>query len=791
MPQFEIFDLIGRGGMGAVYKGRQRSLDRTVAIKILPGEFASGDAEYAVRFQREARAMARLSHPSIVAVHDVGETPGGLLYFVMDDVEGTDVQQMLATGGRLPLDEALRITTCVCDALAYAHGKGIIHRDIKPSNVMLGYDRQVKVADFGLAKVASTHSSLLTASDAMMGTPDFMAPESLLGTAQVDHRADLYAIGVMLYQMLTGKLPRGRFEPPSRLVPGLDRRLDAIIDRTLQNERDARYSSALELRSAIEPVLTRSLARSTASTPRSWKKPALLGGAALLLGVGAFIVFRPPAPAWKAPAKLSGGDAANLASATKDAPFVNSLGMKFVPAPITGGPTGGQRGSPQGTGQPLVPGAATSVLFSVWETRVQDFEAFVQETQREWKRSGALPKAPLYPALEVSWHDATAFCQWLTERERKAGRLATSERYRLPTDHEWSCAVGIGDREDPAKSPESKSRKTDADAFPWGRGWPPPAGVVNYRGEEAAGQTVGRDREIITGYRDAFPLSAPVGSFAANALGIFDLGGNAQEWCEDWYRSDQQERVYRGAAFTKGVQEGAQSDARGRENPERYGSGNGFRCVLAAETAGKPSATSQPADSKASTAFPPGQWVDVISKIPASYQIQRLPDGWVKWSDGRTSWVPAGFNARNVGLRGRFKGDFTTDNNTWPQLLLPTRADSVQLFIYEPGGNQMQIRHRTGKEWPKTLAETPLQPRLDRGVPYTLEFFAIGQRLIARCNGQTVTAEWDDSGDPRTGEVRFYALGKDLFRDLEVINLDGLPEAEARKAAGLDAAAAK
>ena len=130
------------------------------------------------------------------------------------------------------------------------------------------------------------------------------------------------------------------------------------------------------------------------------------------------------------------------ATATKDAPYVNTLGMRFVPVPITGGPTAGQGELAPGHQPPLVPGAATSVLFSVWDTRVQDYAEFVKETKREWPKP-EFQQGPTHPAVMVSWDDATAFCAWLTERERKAGKLGANERYRLPSDHEWSCAVGL------------------------------------------------------------------------------------------------------------------------------------------------------------------------------------------------------------------------------------------------------------------------------------------------------------------------------------------------------------
>ncbi|MCB1242482.1 MAG: protein kinase [Verrucomicrobiales bacterium] len=261
LPQYEIRSILARGGMGAVYRGTQRALKREVAIKVLPPGIDDGEVRYASRFKHEAQAMARLSHPNIVAVFEAGETTGGLLYFVMEFIEGIDVARLLAEEGKIEPARALGIVTSVCEALAFAHEEGLIHRDIKPSNIMIDRRGRVKVADFGLAKAINPEATLLTGSNLALGTPDFIAPESLLPGFAVDHRADLFSIGVMLYQMLTGRIPRGRFEPPSRILPGLDKRLDGIVDRTMQSDPAARYSSAIELKRAIEPVLTRSLAK--------------------------------------------------------------------------------------------------------------------------------------------------------------------------------------------------------------------------------------------------------------------------------------------------------------------------------------------------------------------------------------------------------------------------------------------------------------------------------------------------------------------------------------------------
>ncbi|MDF1658979.1 MAG: protein kinase [Verrucomicrobiales bacterium] len=270
LPQYEITGILGRGGMGAVYKGRQARLNRTVAIKLLP-ETLTGDGEdtmkFAERFELEAQSMAALDHPAIVSVFDFGETSEGQLYFVMEFIDGMDIHQYLKhRGGTLPQDEALSITAHVLDALQYAHKRGIVHRDIKPANVLLDQEGRVKIADFGLAKTLSTDEGeadapALTMSNVAVGTPDFVAPEALDGDQVPDHRADLYAVGVMLYQLLTGKLPRGSFKLPSDLREDLDPRLDDILDRTLEPDPDERFSSADEMRLAMDPVISTPMSR--------------------------------------------------------------------------------------------------------------------------------------------------------------------------------------------------------------------------------------------------------------------------------------------------------------------------------------------------------------------------------------------------------------------------------------------------------------------------------------------------------------------------------------------------
>ena len=264
LPQYEITALIGRGGMGAVYRGVQSTLGRNVAIKLLPESLQEdiGDASFAERFKLEARSMASLDHPAIISVHDFGQTSEGHLYFVMEFVDGMDLQQYLrASGGKLEADAAVAIVSHVLDALDYAHKKGIVHRDIKPANVLINSEGRVKIADFGLAKEIGAEGVGLTMSNVAMGTPDFIAPEALLDSATSDGRADLYAVGVMLYQMLTGKLPRGMFKLPSEEDARFDPRIDDIIAEAMEPNPEHRFSAAKDFRKKLDELSTEPMSK--------------------------------------------------------------------------------------------------------------------------------------------------------------------------------------------------------------------------------------------------------------------------------------------------------------------------------------------------------------------------------------------------------------------------------------------------------------------------------------------------------------------------------------------------
>ncbi|MEO5712099.1 MAG: serine/threonine-protein kinase [Luteolibacter sp.] len=242
-PQFEILECLGRGGMGVVYKARQKSLNRVVAIKILAPERES-EGRFGKRFAREAELLAKLNHPHIVIIHDFGQTDG-LFYLVMEFVDGVNLRDLLRDGNLEP-ELALAIVPPICEALQYAHDKGIVHRDIKPENLLLDREGRIKIADFGIA-------ALMGGDGEAAGTPPYMAPEQAGTMAEVDHRADIYALGVVLYEMLTGERPGKDFAAPSRKVR-IDVRLDEMVLRALEKDPERRYQSADEFRSVIGTV---------------------------------------------------------------------------------------------------------------------------------------------------------------------------------------------------------------------------------------------------------------------------------------------------------------------------------------------------------------------------------------------------------------------------------------------------------------------------------------------------------------------------------------------------------
>jgi len=248
----KIEKLIGQGGMGAVYLATQKQLDRRVALKIIVPELGHNPA-FVERFSREAKTMARLSHPNIVNIFDFGVTDE-LCYFVMEYVDGINLRDAIGQQAIAPT-QALEIIQQICDALQYAHDQGIVHRDIKPENILIDRQGNVKIADFGLAKIvhADRDNFSLTATHQILGTRNYMAPEQIEKPDRVDHRADIYSLGVVFYELLTGELPIGRFASPSEKA-NVMAALDEVVLKTLEKEPSRRFQQASELRTAVSSL---------------------------------------------------------------------------------------------------------------------------------------------------------------------------------------------------------------------------------------------------------------------------------------------------------------------------------------------------------------------------------------------------------------------------------------------------------------------------------------------------------------------------------------------------------
>ncbi len=257
-PQLEILECLGRGGMGVVYQARQKTLNRMVALKLLAPERV-GDVKFAGRFTREAQALAALNHPNIVTIYDFGQA-GGFYFLLMDFVDGANLRQLLRTRKFTP-EEALAIVPSLCDALQFAHERGIVHRDIKPENLLLDKAGRIKVADFGIAKMLGAINGSSegeaqrpeNATHSAVGTPGYSAPEQKTDPQRVDNRADIYSLGVVFYEMLTGELPGKQIAPPSTKVH-IDVRLDEIVLRALEKKPELRYQQASAMKTQVETI---------------------------------------------------------------------------------------------------------------------------------------------------------------------------------------------------------------------------------------------------------------------------------------------------------------------------------------------------------------------------------------------------------------------------------------------------------------------------------------------------------------------------------------------------------
>lgn len=514
---YEIQELIGGGGMGEVYRAILTARGRVVAMKVVSGRLTR-DPEVTARFEAEVAALSQLSHHNVVRVLDHGETVNGRHFLVMEYVDGCDLRRLLRAQ-RLDMERALDIFLKVCAGVSHAHQRGLIHRDIKPANILIGADGTVKVADFGLAKTLVENSTgySFTQTRDTFGTPYYVAPEVTRSAGMADMRADVYALGVLLYELLTGSVPMGQFTPLSQKT-GLSKKIDAIVCHALADDPERRLASVPELARTVEKIAEDH--RRGHEKKRRSRRLIAAASVVLLMGLGVAagawisneeLPFYHPLRSLNQPAR-----------ATQAQPWQNSLGMKFVP--VTG----------------------TQVLFCTHETRVQDYAVFAKiesELAPDWRAAALVeshgsassfgppsmdlkatswadpgfPQDPSHPVCGMSQLDARFFCAWLTSKEIAAGWLKKGQVYRLPTDAEWSLAAGIA--QDPGPYVQD-GLPLEPNVLPAG----------NFAGPEVRQHFLWRPELSADAPEDSFICTAPVGSFPPNRYGLLDMHGNVAEW---------------------------------------------------------------------------------------------------------------------------------------------------------------------------------------------------------------------------------------------------------------------
>lgn len=755
LKDYNVEHLIGRGGMGAVYKGVQIKLKRSVAIKLLPAELADAEGEnFAARFEKEAQVLASLNHPGIVTIYDFGRMDGGNLFIVMEYVDGTDLHHLIKSGQLAPA-QALKLVMEICEALQYAHGNDVVHRDIKPGNVLVTRNGRAKLADFGLAmrhneeqapaiplphgvdfhtKLQELAASRFTRTGFVMGTPPYAAPEVYAG--QADARSDIFALGIMFYEMLTGHPPEDGYTLPSQKV-GVDPRVDAVVLKALEGDPAVRFQSANDVKEAVEqaskplpqqapqpPELTQKSQpppQSQASirpTGRAPQRPTLTPKRstwfgklvlALVITAGAYSAYD-ATHQWKVTERLL----RSLTLISKSSPtpaqvdakqkgiaereFTNSLGMKFIALP------------------------GTKVMMCIHETRRRDYAGYaatVPGVDQSWKDKGAGGKpfgnGDEYPVGMMSWSDAKAFCEWLGKKE---GRT-----YRLPTDHEWSVAAGLGEKESPNQLPEALWRKVPG-VYPWGTAWPPPPMSGNFA--DLTAKEVMPDLPIVPGYRDGYAQAAPVMTFHANSLGLYDLAGNVWEWCEDWINASQKERTLRGGSCMSWGNEGNMlASDRFSHQPSDRVFDVGFRCVVEMPVVNQPAATSSlTKPSSAPVAQPTPSATPSPIDDPAFEKELRA----YSWRIPSRNWI--------IEFRDKHeaKVDEGDGNRTWHWWIVGPRTVHVQFSVqpakFDPNiggtyifdsammafeganGNSLGVRHKSLSASPSTATTQAPSPNL-------------------------------------------------------------------------------
>jgi serine/threonine protein kinase len=628
--KYRVLETLGRGGMGVVYKAWQENLDRTVAVKTISAGAHASDIQKE-RFQREAKVVAGLSHAAIVAVYDWGDDRG-VPFFSMEYVEGRDLAKVLRDGVLNP-EPAAELVEELAGAVQYAHDQGVLHRDLKPSNVIIDRRGRPKITDFGLAKRLEGGESL-TMSGQLLGSVEYLPPEQISAKkGAVGPWSDVYGLGTILYQALTGRPPftgsslpevleqvvKAAPVPPRRINSAVPAALEEICLKCLEKEPKRRYATAKEL----SYELRRFLQHEPLLDTKRRRAPALVWGGGILFAtsvVGILILARWPQASEK---PASSPPTAPPLTATQiviaPPPTTQTVVISGPPKPVpTDRPDSKPVVQPQESITPetvrypsinhrwtnslglvFVPIQGSKILVAIWETRVRDYREFISASaytnNLKWGTPG-FSQSRNDPVVNVNWHDAQSFCQWLTRKEQSENTLLTNQNYRLPTDVEWSLAAGL--QIEHGSSPKERSGKING-IFPWGKTWPPPTQSGNFADLEYNKNKL-VPSEIISQYNDKFARTSPVASFASNDSGLYDMAGNVWEWCLDSFetgdlpkngsrglqesaggsRQAEATRVLRGGAWDTAASRQLLTSFRYDLGP-RYRLPNvGFRCIL-------------------------------------------------------------------------------------------------------------------------------------------------------------------------------------------------------------------
>lgn len=599
LQHYELSRVLGKGGFGITYLGIDRHLGRKVAVKeLMPDTIVTREGSDVLpqseslapnwawakdRFLEEACMLAGFQHPNIVNVHQIIEA-NGTVYMVMDYIEGESYDARLRRIGREPDEPGMRaLLEPLLGGLEEVHANGLLHRDIKPDNIILRREVEPILLDFGSARKLLEGTSVMTS----IVTHGYSPIEQYQIKGKQGPWTDIYALGAVTVRAITGQKPpvsadrvsEDEFEWLSyRNLTGFSPRFLRAIDWALRVSPKERPNNIAEWRSSFGwhskpktfsernaapaeaapgapretsaaapqaapkkpsgpppelPGPTETAPPPPAARLHAWIRKRPLAAAMAALGVlflGVWTVSGPSKPRTDdLPAAAKRPPRPPAAASPVKPVYTNTLGMPFVKLP------------------------GSNTLICVWDTRRRDYEAFAKETRRAWTKPPFQQDAD-HPAVNVSWGDAKAFCDWLS---RKEGR-----EYRLPTDAEWSQAAGLPPES--GSTPQEKDGQI-RDAFPWGSSWPPATNAGNY----ASSLRV-----------DDYENTSPVGNFGPNLNGLYDMGGNVWQWCEDWYDRHAKSRVLRGGAWNSCVEDITRSSFRYYATPASGYDYVGFRCVI-------------------------------------------------------------------------------------------------------------------------------------------------------------------------------------------------------------------